>query len=92
MQQEMREIPIFRPTLEEFEDPYAYLRSIAAEGAKYLVPDCSPLFLLLPFHFYLFPASFLSFRLFPDVREESGDGNGIAGGTVRADGKGIEGK
>lgn len=35
MQEEMHEIPVFRPTAEEFEDPYVYLRSIAAEGAKF---------------------------------------------------------
>jgi len=36
MQAEMPEIPEFRPTEEEFADPLCYIRSIAAEGAKFV--------------------------------------------------------
>ena len=36
MQSEMPEIPEFRPTEEEFADPLSYIRSIAAEGAKFV--------------------------------------------------------
>jgi hypothetical protein len=36
MQTELQGVPEFRPTEEEFADPYAYIRSIAAEGAKFV--------------------------------------------------------
>ena len=36
MQREIQGVPEFRPTEEEFGDPYAYIRSIAAEGAKFV--------------------------------------------------------
>jgi hypothetical protein len=40
MQTELKGVPEFRPTEEEFADPYAYIRSIAAEGAKFV--PCLP--------------------------------------------------
>jgi hypothetical protein len=36
MQEELEDVPEYRPTEEDFEDPYSYIRSIAAEGAKYV--------------------------------------------------------
>ena len=36
MQSEIKEVPEFRPTEEEFKHPFSYIRSIAAEGAKFV--------------------------------------------------------
>ena len=36
MQSEIKEVPEFRPTDEEFKHPFSYIRSIAAEGAKFV--------------------------------------------------------
>jgi len=36
MQTELQDVPEFRPTEEEFADPYAYIRSISVEGAKFV--------------------------------------------------------
>jgi len=36
MQSEIKEVPEFRPTEEEFKQPFSYIRSISAEGAKFV--------------------------------------------------------